>query len=253
MKILPISAFRDNYIWLIINEKNKTACCVDPGDAQPVIDFICKSSIQLVAILVTHHHHDHIGGITELVKAYPEMAVYGPDDPQIPTTQTLADGDNLSLLSCQFLIIGTPGHTKTHISFYEPHHEWLFCGDTLFSAGCGRVFDGTIEELHQSLSKLKALPDSTQVFCAHEYTQANLRFATTVEPDNQAIKQHSLQLQKNKNASSLPSTIALEKEINPFFRTENKDVQHYALRQGSEGKSSLSVFRQLRIDKDNFY
>ncbi len=252
MEVIPVSAFTDNYIWLIIDKKAGAAICVDPGEAQPVLAFLEKQKLALEAILLTHHHYDHIGGVTALVANNPEIKVYGPSDSRIPQVNNkLQAEERLSLFSCQFHILSTPGHTATHISIHEPNYGWLFCGDTLFSAGCGRVFDGTIDDLHQSLQKLKALPDKTQVYCAHEYTQKNLRFAAIVEPDNLAIRHHAAILQKN-NACSLPSTIGLEKQINPFLRTEEKNVQIYTSRKGTKAQDSLSVFKQLRADKDIF-
>ncbi|WP_028389641.1 hydroxyacylglutathione hydrolase [Legionella fairfieldensis] len=253
MKILPVSAFYDNYIWLIINEHEQSALCIDPGDAKPVLNFLAQENISLKAILLTHHHHDHIGGVEKILTAYPETAVYGPDDSRIPQlTHIIDDEDIVSLNSCQFQVLSTPGHTATHISLYEPHYGWLFCGDTLFSAGCGRVFDGTFEELHHSLQKLKALPDDTQVYCAHEYTQKNLQFAAIVEPHNLAIRTYAHQLLAKEKQCSLPSTIALEKQINPFLRTDTAEVQAYATMKGNKRNDSISVFRTIRTEKDTF-
>lgn len=253
MKVLPISAFYDNYIWVIIDEDNKTAFCIDPGEAAPVLAFIKQEALKLEAILLTHHHNDHIGGVTELTKINPEIAVYGPRDQRIPqVNRPIQDGDIVSLPPCQFHVLGTPGHTTTHISFYEPRYGWLFCGDTLFSAGCGRIFDGSAEALHRSLKRLSDLPNNTQVFCAHEYTRQNLRFAATIEPDNPVINDYATQLMKTKNKCSLPSNIALEKQINPFFRTDTQGIQAYAKLKGCKQTDSLSIFKQIRADKDNF-
>ena len=252
MKIVPIPAFYDNYIWLIVNE-NQQAFCVDPGDAEPVFLYLQQNNLTLTAIILTHHHHDHIGGVAKLSAANPGLDVFGPEDPRIPfVNHPLNNGDELLIDSCRFEIINTPGHTSTHISLYEPKLGWLFCGDTLFSAGCGRVFDGTIEALHKSLQTLKALPDKTKVFCAHEYTQNNLRFASVIEPDNLVIRNYAQQLSMNENACSLPSSIEREKQINPFFRTEVPEVQTYAKHRGCLKNDSLSVFQQIRADKDKF-
>lgn len=253
MKVYPVSAFNDNYIWLIVNEEKRTALCVDPGDATPVLAFLEQEGLELIAILLTHHHHDHIDGVNELCHAIPGIAVYGPKDPRITnTTDTIQEGELLSLSSCQFQILDTPGHTATHISLYEPYYGWLFCGDTLFSAGCGRVFDGTYEQLYTSLEKLKLLPDSTEVYCAHEYTRRNLRFAAMIEPDNLAIRHHAHKLLEGGNQCSLPSSLALEKKINPFLRTDNPAVQIYAKERGTKSLDPLSVFVQIRRDKDTF-
>lgn len=253
MQIVPISAFYDNYIWLIINEKKNEALCIDPGEAEPVLRFLKKEKLSLKAIFLTHHHHDHIGGTADLLKANPKLSIYGPQDPRVPVVTTpLRGGDILAIDSYEFKILATPGHTATHISYYEPNYHWLFCGDTLFSAGCGRVFDGTIEELHESLGKLKALPRETLVFCAHEYTQNNLRFAATIEPNNQAIRNYAHRLLAKEKRCSLPSSIAIEKQINPFLRTEEPTVKAYAHQRGCQDSQSLSVFKLIRAEKDLF-
>ncbi len=253
MNIKSVSAFYDNYIWLIINDNDRQVVCVDPGEAEPVLKYLKNENLLLKAILLTHHHHDHIGGTAELLQTYPKLEVYGPADPRIQgLTHTLKDGEVLEINSCEFQILATPGHTSTHISYYESNYGWLFCGDTLFSAGCGRVFDGTIEELHDSLQKLKKLPDATQVFCAHEYTQKNLRFAARVEPDNLRIRRYAQRLLARKNPCSLPSSIGVEKEINPFFRTQVESVQAFARLNGSKDSDSLSVFKRIRSEKDHF-
>ncbi|CEK10957.1 hydroxyacylglutathione hydrolase [Legionella hackeliae] len=252
MKVQPVAAFNDNYIWMIIDERKAAALCVDPGDAQPVINFLTSQSLQLQAILLTHHHHDHIGGVLDLTQIYPDIPVYGPEDPRIPfVTHTLKPDTVLSLTPYNFKILGTPGHTSTHISLFEPTYQWLFCGDTLFSAGCGRVFDGTIEELFSSLQKIRALPEETKVFCAHEYTRQNLRFANLVEPSNLAVKDYSDELRKN-DRCSLPSTIGLEKKINPFLRTDTQNFTDYAHQRANNSRDPFIIFKQLRADKNNF-
>jgi hydroxyacylglutathione hydrolase len=251
MQVTAVSAYYDNYIWMIIT--GQQVYCVDPGEAGPVLKFLENEELTLDAILLTHHHHDHIDGTDELLRAYPHLSVYGPKDSRIPmVTHTLQDGDLLPLESCEFKIMATPGHTSTHISYYESRHHWLFCGDTLFSAGCGRVFDGTIEELKASLDKLKNLPEETQVFCAHEYTQKNLRFAATVEPDNMAIRNYAHRLLAKEKRCSLPSSIAIEKQVNPFLRTETAAAQAYAQHKGCKDTEPLSVFKLIRAEKDVF-
>lgn len=249
MEPIPIKAFSDNYIWMIVVADN--VLCVDPGDATPVIRFLKENGLNLSAILLTHHHADHIGGISELAAHYPGVPIYGPCEPRIPLEINVVDENSkLSLLSFTFEILLTPGHTKTHLCYHEKQHQWLFCGDTLFSAGCGRVFDGTIEELYHSLLKLRALTDTTKVFCAHEYTLKNLQFAAMIEPTNKAIQERILHL--SQVTCSLPSTIQLEKLINPFFRTEQPKIQEYFQKKSIELMDSFAIFKQLRAEKDIF-
>ncbi|MCL9684660.1 hydroxyacylglutathione hydrolase [Legionella maioricensis] len=253
MTVYPIPAFLDNYIWAIIDKKEGTFDCVDPGEAEPVLAFAKTHNLKLRTILLTHHHNDHIGGVGQLIKKYPTCFVYGPRDNRIPyVTHQVHANQTIQVGNYSFLVLSNPGHTSSHISYYEPEQGWLFCGDTLFSAGCGRVFDGTMEELHQSMLLFKNLPPTTQIFCAHEYTQQNLRFAQTVEPHNSAIKTHLNNLHQQSTSCSLPSTLDLELSINPFLRTGNKDVINYALQHGALSSESLEVFRTLRNQKNAF-
>lgn len=252
MRVIPLPAFQDNYIWVLQDDKTGVFECVDPGDAIPVLEYAQTKGLELRSILITHHHHDHIGGIFELIKHYPNCIVFGPEDTRIPyITHLVTENDVIHLDQIHFEIISNPGHTSTHISYYEKHRGWLFCGDTLFSAGCGRVFDGTIEQLHESLLKLRQLPPSTQVFCAHEYTLANLKFAHSVEPNNLSIQKQMKLISKHSNGCTLPSTLALERSINPFFRTDTPDIKHYALQHGALNTTSLEVFKILRYQKNN--
>lgn len=253
MNIVPIRAFTDNYIWVIIPERSKGVLCIDPGDSQPVIEFLNTMGLELTAILLTHHHPDHIGGVADLLTHFPKLPVYGPNDPRIPlVTHPVQGGDTFELASLHFDVLATSGHTSSHISLYETTQGWLFCGDTLFSAGCGRVFDGTIEALHQSIQCLKALPPETQVYCAHEYTQQNLRFAQTVEPHNTHIQDYLNRLNQNVIPCTLPSTIAMERLINPFMRTDIAAVEEYVLSNSGSTADSLSIFKKLREAKNNF-
>jgi hydroxyacylglutathione hydrolase len=253
MSITFVKAFTDNYIWVLDGIPGETILCVDPGDAEPVLYYLKKHQLTLDAILLTHHHLDHVGGAPELIKHYPKAKVFGPNDPRIPVTINPVDEQNeLDIHDFRFRILDIPGHTSSHICFYETNFGLLFCGDTLFSAGCGRIFDGSPELLHESLLKIKALPDGTKIFCGHEYTRQNLRFAATVEPHNLAIQQYYQSLADAPNTPSLPSTIALEKQINPFLRLSEPDVIKYAQARGCQQTDSLSVFKQLRKDKDVF-
>ncbi|MDH5185126.1 MAG: hydroxyacylglutathione hydrolase [Gammaproteobacteria bacterium] len=218
--IEPIPAFDDNYIWLILDNERRYAAIVDPGDEEPVIDYLQQHQIQPVAILITHHHGDHTGGIQELVAQY-KIPVYGPAHEHIPAmTHPLKEGDQVTLkeLAAEFRIIDAPGHTHGHILYYG--HGQLFCGDTLFAGGCGRVFEGTMEQMYQAMEKIEALPDQTLVYCAHEYTEANLRFAQVAEPDNGPLLQRikDTQALRKQNKATVPSLLSLEKQTNPFLR-----------------------------------
>lgn len=253
MTVYPINAFSDNYIWAIHEDNSPYFDCVDPGEAEPVLQFARSKQLQLRGILLTHHHDDHIGGVASLSKAFPECCVYAPDDERIPGPKVIVNKDEMIQLGCNhYKVLANPGHTATHISYFEPQAKWLFCGDTLFSAGCGRVFDGTMEELHQSLLMFKNLPPSTKVYCGHEYTRQNLRFALSVEVLNQDVIRYDDQLKQQSALCSLPSTIELEKKINPFFRLDEPAVKAYAKAHQSASMDSLEVFRTLRNQKDIF-
>ncbi|KGP62876.1 hydroxyacylglutathione hydrolase [Legionella norrlandica] len=253
MDIIPIQAFSDNYIWAIIDKVTGIFDCVDPGDAAPVIQFAQSNQLTLRAILLTHHHYDHIGGVDSLIKEQPSCAVYGPIDNRIThITHPVTKDQSIQIGHLNFHILFNPGHTSTHISYYEPQYGWLFCGDTLFSAGCGRVFDGTMEELHQSLLLFKKLPGNTKVFCAHEYTLQNLKFALTVEPNNLTVINYMQQIRQQSSTCTLPSTLDLELSINPFLRTNVEAVKQYAISHGALSSESLDVFKILRSQKDSF-
>ncbi|MBA3661495.1 MAG: hydroxyacylglutathione hydrolase [Gammaproteobacteria bacterium] len=252
--ITPIPTLKDNYVWTIINQESREAIIVDPGEAGPVQDFLEAEKLSLVAILITHHHWDHTNGI----KAFKSegIEVYGPNNESIEgLTHRNQDDEVLSFKAfhLQFKCIAIPGHTLDHIAYYGD--GMLFCGDTLFSAGCGRVFEGTAAMMFKALEQFKNLPDATAVYCAHEYTQANLRFAHTVEPSNHAIQRRILAVDalRAQNLPTLPSTIEIEKATNPFFRCDVseliKNVEDYA---GEKLNTPLEVFTWLRKWKDNF-
>ena len=253
--VLHVCAFEDNYIWLIRGKSADHVAIVDPGDAEPVLATLEKQHLQPVAILCTHHHGDHVGGVGDILRRYP-VPVYGPVRERIPAiTHRLKEGDRVSLpeLGLEFSVLDVPGHTAGHIAYYGA--GMLFCGDTMFSAGCGRLFEGTAEQMHASLAKLVALPEATQMYCAHEYTEANLRFALAVEPDNQDIRAHRERARalRARNLPTLPSTIGLEKRINPFLRTGSPVARRAAeTRRGQVLESDTEVFATLRRWKDDF-
>lgn len=250
---IGLPAFTDNYIWVAADRANASFFCVDPGESAPVLDYARKTSQTLAAILLTHHHSDHIGGVEVLCAHFPDARVYAPKDARIGGhVQRVKEGDTIGLQEFRFQVLETPGHTATHISLLEPEKGWLFCGDTLFSAGCGRVFDGTVQALYQSLSRLKALPQNTLLYPAHEYTRQNLQFARKMEPDNEALIQYEKELARTPQTCSLPSTLARECAINPFLRTECPGIIASARKAGLSQVSPEGIFAWLRSEKDNF-
>lgn len=253
-KISAIKAFTDNYIWSIRNDKH--ALVVDPGDAKPVMAFLDEHALSLKVILITHHHYDHTGGIAQLIERYPNARVYGPHNPSIQgITHRLAEGDTMDVaeFGLSFDILHTPGHTLDHIVFV--HTDFIFCGDTLFSGGCGRMFEGTPDVFHASLQKLANLPACTKVFCTHEYTQANLQFALSIEPQNKALSDYQdwVVSQRETEQITLPSSIKREREINPFLRCHKPNVKQTVFGSpNNTAKSDVETFARLRQLKDNF-
>src|SRR5258708_31674873 len=227
LTVRPVRAFSDNYIWLIESPKAPAqVVAVDPGEAAPVIAELKRRNLKLAAILLTHHHPDHIGGVPELLRLG-NIPVIGPDDQRIAfRTQTVRDGERCELpeLGLGFEILQIPGHTLSHIAFWG--HGPLFCGDTLFSAGCGRMFEGTPTQMNASLTKLRSLPRETQVFCGHEYTAANLRFALTVDPANPAARgyQGRGERVRAQGNPTLPSTSDLEIQVNPVLHSDHPSL-----------------------------
>lgn len=250
---LPIPAFTDNYIWLIHDDRNHHVVIVDPGDAGPVLQALERRAMQPVAILITHHHGDHVGGIRQLLQHY-DVPVYGPAQEHIPgLTHALREGDGIELepLGARFTVLDVPGHTAGHIAFYG--HDMLFCGDTLFTGGCGKLFEGTPAQMHASLSKIAAPPAHTRVYCAHEYTLANLGFAALVEPGNDALHARIVRTRRQRATGSptVPSTLEVEKNTNPFLRCHVPSVIAAAERQAGKTLGSASeVFATLRHWKD---
>jgi hydroxyacylglutathione hydrolase len=258
IQIDALPAFTDNYIWLLQDAASKRCAVVDPGDAGPVLAWLqAHPGWVLSDILVTHHHHDHVGGVEQLKNAS-GARVIGPAAENIPARDVgLVDNDRISILGLDFVILAVPGHTLGHIAFYhaDATAPLLFCGDTLFAAGCGRLFEGTPEQMHHSLSRLAALPDSTLVYCTHEYTLSNLLFAQAVEPANLDIAErfHQVSQWRSKDRISLPSNLALERRTNPFLRTHETSVKEKAdERTGTDNQSPSAIFASLRAWKDKF-
>ena len=256
--IEPIPAFQDNYIWCLYDDQSQLAYIVDPGDAAPVIDTLRAKNLQLAGLLITHHHYDHTGGIGALL-SIEQVPVYGPNNPDIPQINTpLAAGDRCTVLGWHFTVLTIPGHTLDHIAFYSadpPNAPLLFCGDTLFAGGCGRLFEGSAKQMYHSLQQLAALPDATRIYCAHEYTLANLRFATAVEPNNPQLQQRIQQEsdKRRQHLPTIPSTLALEKATNVFLRCDQPTVMQSATkRKGSPCRDTVEVFATIRDWKDHF-
>lgn len=254
LTLTPIPAFSDNYIWCLHN--NTHAVVVDPGDATPVIQFCAQHKLTLAAILITHHHHDHTGGIAALTAQHNELPVIGPRGGHIKgLTKTVTEGDSVALpvIDCRFTVLTLAGHTLDHIGFFG--HGVLFCGDTLFSAGCGRLFEGSPEQMHQALSKLSRLPANTQVCCAHEYTLANIQFALAVDPKNPALIAYKewADAQRQQGLPTLPSDIHTQNEINPFLRCHTESVKESVNQYHKQSMTSVvDTFAGLRKWKDEF-
>ena len=251
--VLAVPAFRDNYIWLAQGSEPKEVAIIDPGDAGPVIAALEKYALHPVVILCTHHHGDHSGGVGILAARY-HIPAYGPETEHIAgITHAVGDGDALATPVGRYRVLAVPGHTRGHVAYFDDQR--LFCGDTLFSAGCGRLFEGTAYQLHASLMRLAALPAATRVYCGHEYTLANLRFARAVEPDNADILAAERRARRLTGIGqpTLPSTIGEERRINPFLRCDTPAVRNSALRVSRQSDAdAAAVFATLRRWKDDF-
>lgn len=245
--ITPLLAFQDNYIWAMHSPDKRSIVVVDPGDAQVVLSYLHSHQLSLSAILATHHHWDHTGGIAELCQQFPDIPVY--------SAKNVKEGDEVFLpsLSLTFKVLEIPGHTLDHIAFVAP--EILFCGDTLFSCGAGRIFEGTPAQMLHALDKIKALPKNTQIYCGHEYTLANIAFAKVVDPTNQALiaREKAVIALRKAHKPSLPVSLEIELQTNPFLRCTNQAIisaveNHYHCHLGSE----VEVFAHLREWKNQF-
>ncbi len=251
--VVPLRAFTDNYIWTLRDATH--AAVVDPGDATPVLDYLAREQLTLVAILNTHHHADHVGGNAALL-AHGPVPVYGPHDARIPEVSTRLSNDQRFVLphfNIAMTVLEIPGHTKSHIAFHGD--GMLFCGDTLFAAGCGRLFEGTPRQMHDSLTRLARLPDATRVYCGHEYTLANLKFAQAADPDNRRLPELEAQMRalRAQDRPTLPSTIAQEKATNPFLRVTDPALIRSASAHAAQALSDpISVLATIREWKNNF-
>lgn len=258
--IVAIRAFTDNYIWVIRDHCH--AAVIDPGDASPVLDYLQREELKLIAILNTHHHNDHVGGNAALLREFP-VPVYGPANESIPTvthrlkecTDHESEEGNAYLpdFSLTFRVLDIPGHTAGHIAYYGAN--LLFCGDTLFGCGCGRLFEGTAQQMVDSLQKLGDLPKETEVYCGHEYTLNNIRFARLVEPGNQALieRETAVEALRKQNIPTLPSTVAMEKSTNPFLRCDQPEIiRNASVYAGKPLTDPVSVFAAIRDWKDHF-
>jgi hydroxyacylglutathione hydrolase len=249
-----IPAFQDNYIYLLREPDSDVVGIVDAGDAGPAIAGLERRGLTLTHIFNTHHHPDHVGGNDALKARFPDAKLVGPKSEveRIPGMDvTVADGDTVEFGTLSFKVIAVPGHTRGHIALWTEKGEAVFSGDTLFAMGCGRMFEGNAEQMWKSLNKLKWLPSNTRVYCGHEYTRTNARFALTVDPDNQALVKRADEVERLRaeNKPTIPSTIGLENETNPFFRADEPAI---AKAVGLAGADPVTVFAEIRLRKDNF-
>ncbi|MDT3666453.1 hydroxyacylglutathione hydrolase [Cronobacter dublinensis] len=250
MNLNSIPAFEDNYIWVLNNEDGQ-CLIVDPGEAEPVLRAIEENQWQPVAILLTHHHHDHTGGVKALVTRFPNLVVYGPEETSKGAQVIVNEGEKFNILGCEFLAMATPGHTLGHFSYFS--FPYLFCGDTMFSAGCGRLFEGTPTQMYQSFQKINALPGETLICCAHEYTLSNLKFLVAILPDDPVLTQYYREVKelRAKNQKTLPSILKNERQINLYLRMEDDDLIN-KINPDLRLSPPEERFAWLRSKKDNF-
>ncbi len=254
-KITPIPALNDNYIWMIVHPHQQQAVIVDPGEAAPALEALRREKLELTAILITHRHWDHVNGVNELLEHY-NVPVYGPSkEADEVVGHPLADGQQLTLpdMDINFTILDIPGHTLGHIAYVSD--DLVFSGDTLFTAGCGRIFEGTAEQMYDSLQKMAKLPENTLVYCGHEYTESNLKFAQVVEPNNSDVAQRIIETKKLREANtpSVPASIALELRTNPFLRCQEAAVSEAVSNHFKQKISKpIEVLAALREWKNDF-
>ena len=252
--VLPLPALTDNYIWVLFNHSHCVA--IDPGDAQVVLDFIQKFELTLSTVLITHHHFDHTDGLPELIAHNPDVCIFGPNSQKIPLVNQVVDATScvfINELGAQFQVMESPGHTLDHIMYLG--NGVLFSGDTLFSIGCGRLFEGTFEHMYHSLYQITRLPPNTQIYCAHEYTLANIEFALTIEPNNPDLKNYKTWASRQQSIGipTIPTTLVQQMTMNPFLRLKFPPVMQFAQeRAGKKGINNVEVFKQLRMAKDEF-
>lgn len=263
LTITAIPAFNDNYIWCLADTDSGKALVVDPGQAEPVRKHLRQNNLTLDTILVTHHHPDHVGGVNALTSDVPGCTITGPaESPFGGITNPVHPGDEVAWNTVTFQVLGVPGHTLDHIAYFSETrvdgHSVLFCGDTLFVCGCGRLFEGTPAQMRQSLDTLRNLPDDAKVYCAHEYTLANLKFARHWLPDDDNLRQFEdkCRLLRDEGKATVPSVLGDEKRLNPFLRWDDADViaaaRDYCADKGLPANSRDEVFAAVRHGKDNF-
>ena len=253
LSIEPIKAFTDNYIWLV--STNEGSIVIDPGESKSIQKLIDNKTIDLKGILITHHHYDHTNGLSELVKKN-ELEVYGPVNNIDGINHRLNDKDKISIIGIDFDVISIPGHTLDHIGFYSANanNPILFCGDTLFAGGCGRIFEGTYEQMFHALKKITKLPTNTNIYCGHEYTLSNLKLALEADDTNKELIEEFKKVENkiNSNIPSLPTTLDKELKVNPFLRCDNINIQNKIIEKFNVSNNELEVFTALRKWKDNF-
>lgn len=251
MELIRVPALNDNYIW-VLADNQKQCIIVDPAEAEPVLEIITQKHLTPVAILLTHHHNDHTGGVEEILSKFTTLPVFGSKETADKgATELVEEGDNVVINQFNFRVISLSGHTTNHIGFYQA--PYLFCGDTLFSAGCGRIFEGTPEQMYQSIQKIAALPDDTLVCCAHEYTLSNLQFAHHIWPENEVITQYLQKItqMRDKHQPTVPTTLKTEKKINVFLQCNNQQLQR-KLQINVQNPPLRAVFTLLRQLKDQY-